>query len=48
LFTIVARETLLTEPGKQGAAPVTDSSSSGASTPSPAGDGGGAQAMPVQ
>ncbi len=49
LFTIVARETLLTEPGKQGAAPVTDdSSSSGAPTPSPAGDGGGAQTMPVQ
>ncbi|MGA0582367.1 MAG: BON domain-containing protein [Castellaniella sp.] len=50
LFTIVARESLLVEPGKQGAAPVTDdSSSSGASTPSPAGDsGGGAQTMPVQ
>ncbi|WP_323024936.1 BON domain-containing protein [Castellaniella sp.] len=48
LFTIVARETLLTEPGKQGAAPVTDSSSSGAAAPPPAGDNGGAQTMPVQ
>ncbi|MHA3903740.1 BON domain-containing protein [Castellaniella sp. WN] len=48
LFTIVARETLLTEPGRQGAAPVSDSSSSGASAPPPAGGDGGAQAMPVQ
>ncbi|CAM5182566.1 BON domain-containing protein OS=Castellaniella defragrans (strain DSM / CCUG 39792 / 65Phen)OX=1437824 GN=BN940_03351 PE=4 SV=1 [Castellaniella denitrificans] len=48
LFTIVARETLLTEPGKQGAAPVTDSSSSGAAAPPPAGDDGGVQTMPVQ
>lgn len=48
LFTIVARETLLTEPGTQGAAPVTDSSSSGASSPPPAGNGDGAQTMPVQ
>ena len=49
LFMIVARETLLTEPGQQGAAaPVSDSSSSGAAAPSPANPDGGAQTMPVQ
>ncbi|WP_323029476.1 BON domain-containing protein [Castellaniella defragrans] len=50
LFTIVARETLLVDPGKQSPAPVTDSSSSSAPgpTPAPAGGDGGAQTMPVQ
>lgn len=49
LFQIVARETILAEPGKP--APVTDSSSRGAPAPSPspapAASGGGAQTMPV-
>jgi osmotically-inducible protein OsmY len=49
LFTIVARESLLTEPGQQGKAPVSDSSdSSGTSATPPAGGDGGAQTMPVQ
>jgi osmotically-inducible protein OsmY len=47
LFRIVARETILAEPGKP--APVTDSSSTGTSAPapSPAASSGGAQTMPV-
>jgi osmotically-inducible protein OsmY len=47
LFQIVARETILAEPGKP--APVTDSSSTGTSAPapSPAASSGGAQTMPV-
>lgn len=49
LFQVVARETILAEPGKP--APVTDSSSTGtsapASSPAPAASGGGAQTMPV-
>ena len=48
LFTLVSRESLITEPGKQGAAPVTDSSSTGTSAPPPAAEDGGAQTMPVQ
>ncbi|MDY0308243.1 MAG: BON domain-containing protein [Castellaniella sp.] len=46
LFTIVARETLLTEPGRQNAAPITNDSNA-SSAPAPE-DTGGAQAMPVQ
>jgi osmotically-inducible protein OsmY len=48
LFTIVARETVLTDPGKRGSAPVSDSSSSDAAAPQPAGDDGGVQTMPVK
>ncbi|CAM5786610.1 BON domain-containing protein [Castellaniella caeni] len=47
LFTLVSRESLITDPGKP--APVTDSSTSSASTPpAPAVDSGGAQTMPVK
>lgn len=47
LFTLVSRESLITDPGKP--APVTDSSTSSASTPpAPAADSGGAQTMPVK
>ncbi|MFV0282738.1 MAG: BON domain-containing protein [Castellaniella sp.] len=48
LFTIVARESLITESGTQDSATATDSSSSDASASSPAGGDSGAQTMPVQ
>ena len=48
LFTIVARETLLTDPGQQGSAPVSDSSASDTAAPPSTGDDNGAQAMPVK
>ncbi|MGB6156267.1 MAG: BON domain-containing protein [Castellaniella sp.] len=46
LFQIVSRESLITDQGKP--APVTDSSTTSAPAPSPAGDSSGAQPMPVQ
>ena len=46
LFTIVARESLITESGA--AAPISDSSSSSTSAPPPAADDSGAQPMPVK
>jgi osmotically-inducible protein OsmY len=46
LFQVVARESILAEPGKP-APVVTDSSSTGTPAPAPAASGGGVQTMPV-